>query len=208
MATTDKDFLVKNGLQVTDNASIGGNVTITGNLTVSGTSNIGGGSSYSDSDVDAHLNQSNPTSGYVLSWNGTDYAWVAQSGGGGGIALTDLSVTTNSVGTAALAYDTATGEFTYTPPDLSSYATSASLANYVTSSSLTTTLSSYATSASLATVATTGSYSDLSGTPTLATVATTGDYDDLTNKPTITVVNVTSLPGTPDSNTLYVVTSS
>lgn len=41
------------------------------------------GSSYSNSDVDAHLNQSNPTSGYVLSWNGSDYAWVAQSGGGG-----------------------------------------------------------------------------------------------------------------------------
>src|SRR6056300_1851363 len=170
MATTDKDFLVKNGLQVTDNASVGGNVTITGNLTVSGTSNIGGGSSYSDSDVDTHLNQSNPTSGYVLSWDGTDYAWVAQSGGGGGIALTDLSVTTNSVGTAALAYDTATGAFSYTPPDLSSYATTASLSSYVTSSSLTTTLSSYATTASL------------------ATVATTGDYDDLTNKPTITVV--------------------
>ena len=30
------------------------------------------------------MNQSNPTSGYVLSWNGSDYAWVAQSGGGGG----------------------------------------------------------------------------------------------------------------------------
>ena len=41
------------------------------------------GSSYSNSDVDAHLNQSNPTSGYVLSWNGSDYAWVAQSGGSG-----------------------------------------------------------------------------------------------------------------------------
>ena len=39
---------------------------------------------YANSDVDAHLNQSNPTSGYVLSWNGSDYAWVAQSGGGGG----------------------------------------------------------------------------------------------------------------------------
>tara|TARA_B100001094_G_scaffold147160_1_gene142495 strand:+ start:493 stop:2139 length:1647 start_codon:yes stop_codon:yes gene_type:complete len=36
--------------------------------------------------IDTHLNQSNPTSGYVLSWNGSDYAWVAQSGGGGGIA--------------------------------------------------------------------------------------------------------------------------
>jgi len=32
---------------------------------------------YTNSDVDSHLNQSNPTSGYVLSWNGSDYAWVA-----------------------------------------------------------------------------------------------------------------------------------
>jgi len=36
---------------------------------------------YVNSDVDTHLNQSNPTSGYVLSWNGTDYSWVIQSGG-------------------------------------------------------------------------------------------------------------------------------
>ena len=35
-------------------------------------------------DIDAHLNQNNPTTGHVLSWNGSDYAWVAQSGGGGG----------------------------------------------------------------------------------------------------------------------------
>jgi hypothetical protein len=48
----------------------------------------------------------------------------AQSGGGGGIALTDLSVTTNSVGTAALSYNNTTGVFSYTPPDLSSYLTS------------------------------------------------------------------------------------
>ena len=39
-----------------------------------------GGTSYTDSDVDAHLNQSNPTSGYVLSWNGSDYAWVDNAG--------------------------------------------------------------------------------------------------------------------------------
>ena len=32
--------------------------------------------------IDSHLNQSGPTSGYVLSWNGSDYVWVAQSGGG------------------------------------------------------------------------------------------------------------------------------
>ena len=35
---------------------------------------------YTDSDVDSHLNQSNPTSGYVLSWNGSDYAWVDNAG--------------------------------------------------------------------------------------------------------------------------------
>ena len=39
---------------------------------------------YTNSDVDTHLNQSTAQSGEVLSWNGTDYDWVAQSGGGGG----------------------------------------------------------------------------------------------------------------------------
>ena len=37
-----------------------------------------------DDKIDSHLNQSNPTSGHVLSWTGTEYAWVAQSGGGSG----------------------------------------------------------------------------------------------------------------------------
>ena len=35
---------------------------------------------YANTDVDAHLNQSNPTAGYVLSWSGTDYAWVTNAG--------------------------------------------------------------------------------------------------------------------------------
>jgi len=58
-------------------------------------------SAYTNSDVDAHLNQSNPTSGYVLSWNGSDYAWVAQSGGGGSSTLdglTDVTITSASSG--------------------------------------------------------------------------------------------------------------
>ena len=37
---------------------------------------------YANSEVDAHLNQSGPTSGYVLSWNGSDYDWVANNGTG------------------------------------------------------------------------------------------------------------------------------
>ena len=54
---------------------------------------------YTNADVDAHLNQSNPTSGYVLSWNGSDYAWVAQTGGSGGGA-TALGGLTDVVSTA------------------------------------------------------------------------------------------------------------
>ena len=49
--------------------------------------------------IDTHLNQQGPTSGYVLAWNGSDYAWVAQSEGGavgGGTDKTFLE-TDNSV---------------------------------------------------------------------------------------------------------------
>ena len=55
---------------------------------------------YSNADVDTHLNQSNPTSGYVLSWDGADYAWVAQSGGGATTlsGLTDVSSSSPSTG--------------------------------------------------------------------------------------------------------------
>ena len=52
---------------------------------------IGGLTSYADSDVDTHLNTSTASSGEVLSWNGTDYDWVAQSGGGGGGASVTVS---------------------------------------------------------------------------------------------------------------------
>ena len=35
---------------------------------------------YTNARVDTHLNQSNPTAGYVLSWNGSDYAWIDNTG--------------------------------------------------------------------------------------------------------------------------------
>jgi hypothetical protein len=40
-------------------------------------------SDYGDSNVDAHLNVSGAGTNEVLSWDGSDYAWVTQSGGGG-----------------------------------------------------------------------------------------------------------------------------
>ena len=38
--------------------------------------------SYTDANVDTHLNKSTATTGEVLSWSGTDYDWIAAGGGG------------------------------------------------------------------------------------------------------------------------------
>ena len=43
---------------------------------------------YTNSDVDTHLNVSGASSGQILSWNGSDYAWVADQTGGGGSGAT------------------------------------------------------------------------------------------------------------------------
>ena len=75
------------------------------------------------SDVDTSTTA--PTDGQVLTWDNANSKWEPATASGG-IALTDLSVTTNSVGTAALTYTNSTGVFTYTPPDLSGYLTSIS----------------------------------------------------------------------------------
>lgn len=63
----------------------------------------------------------------VLKWDSASSSWKPANdlvGGAQGVALTDLSVSTNSAGTAALSYNNTTGVFTYTPPDLSGYLTS------------------------------------------------------------------------------------
>ena len=36
---------------------------------------------YTDADVNTHLNVSSATSGQILSWNGSDYAWADDQGG-------------------------------------------------------------------------------------------------------------------------------
>ena len=50
---------------------------------------IGCGDEDTDNSVDTHLNQNNPTAGHVLSWNGSDYAWVDNAG------YTDTNVNTH-----------------------------------------------------------------------------------------------------------------
>ena len=65
----------------------------------------------------------------ILKYSTASSKWIIATdqtaGGGAGIALTDLSVSTNAVGSAALTYNNGTGVFSYTPPDLSSYTANA-----------------------------------------------------------------------------------
>ena len=59
--------------------------------------------------------------GITYAWNGS--SWAAAGAGASATDRTLFSVTQNAAGTAALSYNSNTGVFSYTPPDLSSYAT-------------------------------------------------------------------------------------
>ena len=93
---------------------VGAGVTASGTGATKTITIAGGGTSYANSDVDTHLNTGTATSNQVLSWTGTDYDWVAQSGGA---SLGDLSVsgsTMSSSGTTITLNDnvTVTGTIT------------------------------------------------------------------------------------------------
>ena len=135
------------------------------------------------------LTNSTGTSGQVLTsaGSGANAYWSSA----GGIALTDLSVTVGSVGTANLAYNSGTGVFTYTPPNLSAYLTASSTATLTNKSgniSQWTNDSGYTTNTGdiTAVVAGTGlSGGATSGSATLnidSTVATLTGAQTLTNK--------------------------
>ena len=74
---------------------VGSGVTASGTGAVKTITIAGGGTSYANSDVDSHLNTSGASSSEVLSWNGSDYAWVANSGSGSTTlnGLTDVDTT-------------------------------------------------------------------------------------------------------------------
>jgi plastocyanin len=108
------------------------------------------------------VNVTGVSDGQVLKYNTAQGKWIAApdltGAGGTGIALSSLSVSISApAGTGALTYDNSIGVFTFIPPLLSSYATTASLSSYATTASL----SSYATTASLSSYATTASLSSL-----------------------------------------------
>ena len=85
-----------------------------------------GGSISNLSDI-GDISTNAPSAGQVLKWDGSQWAPAADStsGGGGGIALSDISVGADATasGGGGLAYNNVSGVFTYTPPDLSSYLT-------------------------------------------------------------------------------------
>ena len=78
-------------------------------------------SGYADTDVDTHLNTSAAGTNEVLSWTGSDYDWVAQSGGGGSstfASLTEIALADLDVHDIALQ---AKSNYVMTGPDSSKY---------------------------------------------------------------------------------------
>jgi hypothetical protein len=70
---------------------IGAGVTATLNGGIASVEITSSGSTYTDSDVDTHLNTGTASNNEVLSWTGSDYDWVAQSGGGLSNVLEDTT---------------------------------------------------------------------------------------------------------------------
>ena len=75
---------------------------------------VSGSGSYNDAAVDTHLNTGSANTNEVLSWNGSDYDWVAQSGGGGGASVSTSDAAPSSPSAGDLWYNTnAGGLFVY-----------------------------------------------------------------------------------------------
>ena len=70
---------------------IGAGVTATLNGGIASVEITTSGSTYTDSDVDTHLNTGTASNNEVLSWTGSDYDWVAQSAGGISNVLEDTT---------------------------------------------------------------------------------------------------------------------
>ena len=135
---------------------------------------------YDNADVDTHLNTGSASNNEVLSWNGSDYAWVSQSGG---VALSDLSVTTASAsGTPSLSYNNSSGVFTYTPPDLSSYLTSVPAQTFASLTGKPTTIAGYGITDTFFD----GAYGSLTGAPSIPAALTDLSITDGTNGQVLT----------------------
>jgi hypothetical protein len=127
---------------------------------------------YRNADVDDHLNLSTAATNQVLSWNGTDYDWVAQSSGGGG-GTSDFSGDYNDLTNKPSLFDGNYNTLTNLPSlfngDYANLSNKPSLfdGDYNTLSNKPSLFD--------------GDYANLTNKPSLFN----GDYTTLTNKPTI-----------------------
>ena len=152
-------------------SSLTGKPTIPADVSdLTDTTNLLTGAAYTDASVDIHLNKSSATTGQVLSWNGTDFAWTTNSGGGattlGG--LTDVSSTTPTSG-QVLKWNSTNSEW---EPALDA-TTGIGGSSYATEAYVDQKLTERGPHFS-------GDYNDLTNSPTLFS----GSFTDLNNKPT------------------------
>ena len=92
------EYTATNGTDVVlDVAAFAGDTVELYSYNTASTYGGGGGSSYTDANVDTHLNVSSATAGQILSWNGSDYAWVADQTGGGGVGVNTSQFNVNNL---------------------------------------------------------------------------------------------------------------
>ena len=92
LETTSVGATVTGSLSATEFIGIGSQITgITTSQIIGYSAGEGGGGSFTNNDVDTHLNVGTATTNQILSWNGSDYAWVADQTGGAGIGSTTFS---------------------------------------------------------------------------------------------------------------------
>lgn len=99
-------------LGTTSTTALAGDTTIPADVSdLTDTTNLLTGASYTDASVDTHLNTGTASNNEVLSWTGTDYAWVSNAGGGGGDANQNAFSTIAIGGEDNVVADTPTDTF-------------------------------------------------------------------------------------------------
>ena len=111
---TDSDA-IENALEFIAGTGISVTLTAANQITIANTDT----NAIAVSDL-TDISISNPQDGQTLVYSSGQ--WLNGSGGASGIQLTDLSVSVATEGTANLEYDNTSGLFTFTPPDLTSFA--------------------------------------------------------------------------------------
>ena len=150
------------------------------------------------------LDTNDATSGQLLGWDGTDFSWIDNTAITGGFA-TETYVDTAVTGLASETYvDTAISDLANSAPatldTLNELAAAlGDDANFATT--VTNSLAAKANTADLATVATSGSYDDLTDTPSIpvtTTVTSNGTFVSISDAAIETYYGGTGFAGNPD----------